>query len=612
MVKTNTTVEGLKTGSDQLRAYVIKQVDQIDLMATSNKLPDDDFRTKDLEDKVLPPPYDPFQLSVLVETSSILDQCIDVMEVNIDSFGYELKASLADEDMEKLMNGSTKAEIDGEWQMLMNFFKYCNRTMSYIQLRRRLRRDYELAGGMFIEVLRNQLTNRITGLEWLPNHSMRICRIDPYFTDYLSRRKISDTEIEECGDKIKFRRYVQMREKQKKPTWFKEFRDPRIMDAETGFRAKVVRDKTGKIKDVIPEKGDGDGRNGFEVEKFLNGRMKLATEIIYMPNYHSTRTLPYGSPRWIGNLISVMGSRASEEVNLQYFDNKTVPPGMLLVSGGKLTENAVDRITNHIKEHVKGSKNFHSILVVEADSGNRNPNLPAPPNPSLQWVPMTDAQHRDGLFQGYDQNNIDKVISSFRFWSGYVARTKEINVATAEVARQISEEQVFQPERDAFDSMINRMLLVEMGVNYWEHRTKGPQLASATKMADILDKMKPFLTGEEGREICRTIFGREFKEIKEDWLKKPLMLVIAEMSKAQADATQEAARVAAEGKQGKVPGAEPKKDMNPEEKIAEEVKKASHVPETEEEILAFVTKVHAVREALAKAETALAPIAMGR
>ena len=55
-----------------------------------------------------------------------------------------------------------------------------------------------------------------------------------------------------------------------------------------------------------------------------------ATELLHFA-LHSPRS-PYGVPRWIGNLLSVLGSRQMEEVNYLYFSNKSVPPLALLAA----------------------------------------------------------------------------------------------------------------------------------------------------------------------------------------------------------------------------------------------------------------------------------------
>ena len=60
-----------------------------------------------------------------------------------------------------------------------------------------------------------------------------------------------------------------------------------------------------------------------------------ATEILHLsciPDSHS----PYGLPRWIGQLPSVLGSRKAEEFNLEFFDNGGVPPALIVLQGGTL------------------------------------------------------------------------------------------------------------------------------------------------------------------------------------------------------------------------------------------------------------------------------------
>lgn len=532
--KENTTKD--QESASMLESFVIKATDSSGVLATSNMIPTDEFSKKELNTRLIPPPYDPWQLSVMSEQSSILNQCIDVMEVNIDSMGHEFIPSLdeaehkeAVESQEKLVSEGQMTEIDYEYDTLKNFFKYINRTLSYTQLRRRTRRDYELTGNGYWEVLRNHLTQRITGVEWLPSPTMRLGRIDKKFTDYMAKRKTSDTVIEVYPDKKKFRRFAQIKEAGSKPVWFKEFGDPRIMDAETGAYAIIERNERGLITSIQPESTEK-GIEEFDVAKFKSGRMKLATEIIHFINYNSSRALPYGTPRWIGNLISIMGSRSSEEVNYLYFDNKTVPPGMLLVSGGKLTKNTVDRITNHIKDHIKGQKNYHSMLVVEATSKIDNPNMPAPTAPKLEWVPMKDSQNSDSLFQKYDQQNIDKIVSSFRFWPGFVGRTKDVNRATADTARKLSEEQVFEPERMEYDSIINRTLIVEMGINYWEHKSKGPQLSTPDDKAKLAENFKGSMTIKELRTIAGQVFNKELDELEDTpWAEFPITMLEAMM-----------------------------------------------------------------------------------
>ena len=71
-----------------------------------------------------------------------------------------------------------------------------------------------------------------------------------------------------------------------------------------------------------------------------------------------------------GRCSPVLGSRQMEEVNFLYFENKSVPPLALLVSGGRLSEASVPRIERFIEENLKGKNNFHKMLILEAEGGS--------------------------------------------------------------------------------------------------------------------------------------------------------------------------------------------------------------------------------------------------
>ena len=50
------------------------------------------------------------------------------------------------------------------------------------------------------------------------------------------------------------------------------------------------------------------------------------------------------------------------------------------------------------------------------------------------------------------------------------ADSKDFNRATAESALRFAEDQVFQPERDEFDFLMNRKVLADMGIRFWRFR----------------------------------------------------------------------------------------------------------------------------------------------
>ena len=65
----------------------------------------------------------------------------------------------------------------------------------------------------------------------------------------------------------------------------------------------------------------------------------------------------------------MLGNRQSEEGNFIYFENRSVPPLAVLVSGGRLNSDSVKSLEDHIRNNIKGSRNNHKILILK----KRNP-----------------------------------------------------------------------------------------------------------------------------------------------------------------------------------------------------------------------------------------------
>jgi len=93
--------------------------------------------------------------------------------------------------------------------------------------------------------------------------------------------------------------------------YFKSFGDPRVVSRSTGR--------------VSPD---------IAALKAAQADDKPATELLHF-TIHSPRS-PYGVSRWVGTLLSVLGSRQMEQVNYLYLENQIVPPLALLVSGTRV------------------------------------------------------------------------------------------------------------------------------------------------------------------------------------------------------------------------------------------------------------------------------------
>lgn len=478
----------------------------------------------------LEPPYDPAALCLLVEHSNALRQNLDAYAVNIDGFGHRLEPAIdfeaedadarvadaiflersAARERGELEDGTelepTEEEVAArkrelihlarvERARLQSFFDFCCFDHSFVDLRRRTRQDLETTGNAYWEVLRDG-RGEIARLVYVPSHTVRLMPLDAEPVEVEDRVQVSPVAFEAVPARRRLRRYVQVQGTDR--VYFKAFGDPRAISKCTGA--------------VFPS---------VEAMRRADQRDGPATEILHFA-IHSPRT-PYGVPRWVGALLAVLGSRQMEEVNYLYFENKSVPPLALLISGGRLSESSVPRIERFIEENLKGKTNFHKILILEAEGGQGENRA------RIELRPLTDAQQQDALFQVYDERNIDKVGGAFRLPRLLRGESKDFNRATAESALRFAEDQVFQPERDEFDYLINRKLLADMGIRFWRFRSQTPVTRDPERMTAMVEKLVRVgvLTPEEGRFLAGDIFNREFRKIGDDWTKRPITLTLA-------------------------------------------------------------------------------------
>ena len=311
----------------------------------------------------LEPPYDPKALCLLLEHSSSLRQNVDAYATNIDGFGHRLEPAIdlqaedadqrvadcmsleriAARDHGQLEVGTplepTAEEVAEQKQRLQrlarierarldSFFDFCCFDCSFVDLRRRTRQDLEVCGNGYWEVLRDGRGD-IARLVHVPAFTVRLLPLDRMPTEVEDRVRVSAVTLETVPARHRFRRYVQIQGTDR--VFFKSFGDPRVISRRTGKIFESV--------EALIAQDPGDGP---------------ATELLHF-FIHSPRS-PYGVPRWIGTLLSVLGSRQMEEVNYLYFENKSVPPLALLVSGGRLSETSVPRIERFIEENLKGKE----------------------------------------------------------------------------------------------------------------------------------------------------------------------------------------------------------------------------------------------------------------
>lgn len=487
----------------------------------SNAVPnaEDDLRVFEQYGAIVPP-YDPAMLVRMFERSSTLRPNIDAYCTNIDGFGHKLVPTI-DPDatdardkvrdalvLEKLADGNpvsdvSNTDIDAELATLKTrvqqeklrvdqFFKNVCAESSFVELRQRTRQDLEVTGNAYWEVIRDG-GGQVCQIVHVPSVSMRLLRADPKYVETWERRKVSDISYRRVRVMRRYRRFVQVIFGQF-VGHFKEFGDERCLSAKSG---KFYRD-FGELNEAEPQSAQ-------------------ATEILHFKIHASTTA--YGVPRWIGATLAVLGGRAAEEVNATYFDNKAVPPLAVLVSGGMLAKGAADRITNYIRDNIKGRDNFHSVLVLEAE-GSGGALASAGGARTRIEIKELNAQ-KDGLFLEYQRESALSVGNQFRLPKLLRGDAADVNRSTADAALAYAERQVFAGERGKEDHAINRGILPAIDCRFHEFVSNSPVATDSETLADALSKLGDYVSVNEGRRVAADIFDQEIGPIEEEWANLP-------------------------------------------------------------------------------------------
>lgn len=518
--------------------------------------PDDDNpirgQRSDMVDDIITPPFDFTVLCTLLENSNSLRQNIDAMVTNIDGFGHTFVPAidftdpevnntirdmllhqrieddrdlaskdlldLSDQDLERLSPSIDEVEkIKQRWariaaiekQRAASFFEFVNPLQAFVRVRRSMRESRELLGNAGFEIIRENpadVTSKIIQVYAVPFLNMRLVRIDSRPTPVEARIRKDPIRFGTMKVERYFRRYVRV-DGLLDRIYYKEFGDPRVVSRKTGHYYKTLEE----LKEQEPE--------ALPAHEFYHWKI-------------DSQISPYGVPRWIGSLLSVLGSRAAEEVNFLYFDNKAIPPMVMLVSGGKLSDNSVKRIESYIDERLKGRRNFHKILVLEglpAGAVESGGDVEASGKVRVELKPLMGNQIQDALFQQYDQNNMLKVGRAWRQPQILTGDTRDMNRSTADVAKAFAEEQIYQPERDDFDAMIDRDFMTNLGIHFWRFKTNAPVQRIPNDLVKNVSMAleRGAITANEARKVLSDAFSITFEQRREEWAKMPAPLALA-------------------------------------------------------------------------------------
>lgn len=444
---------------------------------------------------LLDPPFGQNGYATIVyryDESDALQSAVDAMVTNVCAFGLQFAPYASD------LPAETSKEIETERRRLAAWFAHASSDGSFSTMRKRVRRDVELFGDGYYEILRAR-NGDLAGMEHIPAETMRKSRLDasPVLAKGWARGE--DGRFVERTLWRRFRRFAQFIDG--RFVWFKTLGDPR-----------PIRADNGEIDpNAAPE--------------------QLANEVLNVCRYEPGSA--YGKPRWRGSATSVKGRSDAGAVNADIFDNRGIPPMAILLQGATFDDDVIERVKEHFRA-LRGKDRFHRPLILEATAATTSD--PADPGglsrpgaaPKIDFKDLSAATQTDGQFLKYRDECVRDVAMTFRLPPLYMGRTDSYNFATAQAARQVAEEQVFQPERADEDDLLNALVLPELGARWCKLTTKGPPLLDEKTLIQVIDLgvRSGALTVANVADLLEPIVGLELSS-PESWRKLPAMVLRA-------------------------------------------------------------------------------------
>lgn len=390
------------------------------------------------ERSIIEPPYNLRTLHRLAQENNSLSPCVEAMVTNCDGTGYAFH---------NLTEATEDDAEDVKIKELEDFFAEPWPGQSFITQRKLLRRDFEQDGNAYLEVIRNA-KDEIVFLRPIDSKMMRMVKLTPPVpVDKTVTRKGKEVTIKVATRERAFTQLVNGITL----VYYKEFGSSRDLNKTTGAWSKPA--------ERLP---------------FVD----RASEIIHfscLPDAHT----PYGIPRWINQLPSILGSRRAEEFNLEFFENGGVPPVMILLQGGILGAET-RRVFEQAASTRAAKKNRTQIIEVEPTGGTIN----SPSSAKVTVERFGAERQSDSMFETYDFNCETRVRRAFRLPPIFVGQAQDYSFATAVASYSVAEAQVFQPMREEFDEIISIRLLPAMGYPGYKMRSK------PLTIEDVTSKLK--------------------------------------------------------------------------------------------------------------------------
>lgn len=511
----------------------------------------------------LPPPSgDPRDLNSIFRRSYALRGCIDAMVANIATPGFSLQPRVNLENEEALAqlreavnisaalgepsfvaDGLIEAELEGrglkpndvaafaaDFEVsdatfekivarlrkiqridefrLRAFFQTSTPGSNWLAVRKGREVDLHVHGYSFIEVILDHTTGTPVQLRQLESWTMRLLQEKLAPTEIDMTYHVSPASMAVKKQMVRFRLYAQKNEITGGLTYYKDILDPQMYSNCSG----VAYDSLEAL---------------LAAEAAKEPNVRPANALIHFKTYDPES--PYGAPVWWSTLSCIIGLQGAEKVNERYFDNKTIPAGILAITNGDVNAKEIKAIKRKWQDEVKGVDKFHNIMTLHVEGTKQPLSNGTVPQARVEFIALANASHSDGQFLEYANHCTDVIGIVFRLGRPVRGDMRDLNRATARTAVQLAEKQVFQPARSEFDLIINTLLLPLLGIYNVVYRSNTPDLTDSEELGKLLETVAKggSMTVNESREIVSLITGQELRHIDKEWADHPMRMILS-------------------------------------------------------------------------------------
>jgi capsid portal protein len=372
---------------------------------------------------------------------------------------------------------------DKELQSIRDIFENVHPEKSINQILKETCINGILYGYSGIEVIFDSTESSFM-LENIPTHELYYTERELEYTPYI----YIDSNGKKRNSKWKFRRYAQKQATgTNAPIYFRELYDPRHLNFKDG--------------NFYPSLPDSDEAN------------------ICIPfKFGVTADCEYPHPIWLGETNNILGYEYATRLNKEWFEEGMMVP-MVILFNGMLDAETYEELKAMLSSSKGLDGRTKAMIIENTNIGDVSKSFDMEAiktkfDMKVERLPAMEMS--DGQFLKYLEKTIDNTRMVFNLPAILLGMEKSYNRATATIAFEMAEAQVFGPYRKILETGMNN-LLRRMGIYDYVFKLNSPTITDYSKWQPML---KPFLDQDvipinEVYSLYNEIFNRDL-EAKEN------------------------------------------------------------------------------------------------